>query len=74
MRVNARAGGAPRLEKPLQRCCATDHGSDGATRAWRWVGYENSWMASTASAPQSVSGGATGGRLFISARDQRFGP
>jgi CubicO group peptidase (beta-lactamase class C family) len=47
----------------------------GASRTWRWYGYENSWVVLDGAAVQSVSGGGHwGGGLFISARDQaRFG-
>jgi CubicO group peptidase (beta-lactamase class C family) len=47
----------------------------GASRTWRWYGYEDSWVVLDGAAVQSVSGGGHwGGGLFISARDQaRFG-
>ena len=47
----------------------------GASRSWRWVGYENSWVLMDGEAVQSVSGGGHwGGGMFISARDMgRFG-
>ena len=47
----------------------------GASRSWRWLGYDNSWVLLDGRAVQSVSGGGHwGGGLFISARDQaRFG-
>ena len=47
----------------------------GASNAWRWHGYENSWVLVDGAQMQSVSGGGHfGGGLFISARDQaRFG-
>jgi CubicO group peptidase (beta-lactamase class C family) len=47
----------------------------GASRTWRWLGYENSWVLLDGMAMQSVSGGGHwGGGMFISARDQaRFG-
>lgn len=47
----------------------------GASSAWRWTGYENSWVVMDGVAMQSVSGGSHwGGGLFISALDQaRFG-
>ena len=47
----------------------------GASRSWRWYGYENSWVELDGVAVQSVSGGGHwGGGIFISARDMaRFG-
>ena len=47
----------------------------GATRTWRWTGYENSWVVLDGQLVQSVSGGSHwGGGLFINAYDQaRFG-
>jgi CubicO group peptidase (beta-lactamase class C family) len=47
----------------------------GASRTWRWHGYDNSWVLLDGVAVQSVSGGSHwGGGMFISARDQaRFG-
>lgn len=47
----------------------------GASRTWRWYGYDNSWVLLDGEAVQSVSGGAHwGGGLIISARDlARFG-
>jgi CubicO group peptidase (beta-lactamase class C family) len=47
----------------------------GASRTWRWYGYEDSWVLVDGSLVQSVSGGGHwGGGMFISARDQaRFG-
>lgn len=47
----------------------------GASPAWRWLGYENSWVLLDGVAVQSVSGGGHwGGGMFISARDlARFG-
>ena len=47
----------------------------GASRSWRWTGYENSWVLMDGEAVQSVSGGGHwGGGMFISARDLgRFG-
>ncbi|HEV2150477.1 MAG TPA: serine hydrolase [Longimicrobiaceae bacterium] len=47
----------------------------GASRTWRWYGYENSWVVLDGHAIQSVSGGGHwGGGMFISARDMaRFG-
>jgi CubicO group peptidase (beta-lactamase class C family) len=47
----------------------------GASSAWRWTGYENSWVVMDGVLVQSVSGGSHwGGGLFISAYDQaRFG-
>jgi len=47
----------------------------GASRTWRWLGYENSWVLLDGTAMQSVSGGGHwGGGMFINARDQaRFG-
>ena len=47
----------------------------GASRTWRWYGYDDSWIVLDGLAVQSVSGGGHwGGGMFISARDQaRFG-
>jgi CubicO group peptidase (beta-lactamase class C family) len=47
----------------------------GASRTWRWYGYDNSWVVMDGRLAQSVSGGAHwGGGMFISARDMaRFG-
>jgi len=47
----------------------------GASRSWRWYGYDDSWVLLDGEAVQSVSGGGHwGGGMFISARDQaRFG-
>jgi CubicO group peptidase (beta-lactamase class C family) len=47
----------------------------GASRTWRWYGYENSWVVMDGVAVQSVSGGGHwGGGMFINARDMaRFG-
>ena len=47
----------------------------GASRTWRWYGYDNSWILLDGEAVQSVSGGAHwGGGMIISARDMaRFG-
>jgi CubicO group peptidase (beta-lactamase class C family) len=47
----------------------------GASAAWRWHGYENSWVMIDGVKMQSVSGGGhRGGGMFISTRDQaRFG-
>ncbi len=43
----------------------------GASGAWEWHGYRNSWVEIDGRAMQSVSGGAHwGGGMFISARDQ----
>jgi CubicO group peptidase (beta-lactamase class C family) len=47
----------------------------GASRTWRWYGYEDSWVVVDGALVQSVSGGGHwGGGMFINARDQaRFG-
>jgi CubicO group peptidase (beta-lactamase class C family) len=47
----------------------------GASRTWRWYGYEDSWVVMDGTLVQSVSGGGHwGGGMFINARDQaRFG-
>ncbi|MBS1565348.1 MAG: serine hydrolase [Bacteroidetes bacterium] len=47
----------------------------GASRTWRWTGYNNSWIVLDGKLVQSVSGGSHfGGGLFINAYDQaRFG-
>jgi len=43
----------------------------GASRTWRWHGYDNSWIPLDGRMVQSVSGGGHwGGGMFISARDQ----
>jgi len=46
-----------------------------ATRTWRWMGYENSWIIMDGHAVQVPSGGGHwGGGMFINAYDQaRFG-
>ena len=47
----------------------------GASRTWRWHGYENSWVVMDGVRMQAVSGGGHwGGGMWISARDlARFG-
>ena len=47
----------------------------GASNAWQWHGYENSWVKVDGVMVQSVSGGGHfGGGMWITARDQaRFG-
>ncbi|MCG6189683.1 serine hydrolase domain-containing protein [Maribellus maritimus] len=47
----------------------------GASAAWRWFGYENSWVTLDGIKIQSVSGGGhSGGGLFINTLDHaRFG-
>ena len=47
----------------------------GASRTWRWYGYDASWVALDGRAVQSVAGGGHwGGGMFISAWDMaRFG-
>jgi len=47
----------------------------GASRSWRWYGYENSWVVLDGNRMQSVSGGGhSGGGLFINTEDHaRFG-
>lgn len=47
----------------------------GASRSWRWHGYDNSWVVIDGLQVQSVSGGGHfGGGLFISTADHaRFG-
>jgi len=47
----------------------------GASRSWRWIGYDNSWITLDGQKVQAVGGGGHwGGGMFISARDQaRFG-
>lgn len=47
----------------------------GASRSWRWTGYDNSWVVMDGQLMQSVSGGSHwGGGMFINAYDQaRFG-
>jgi CubicO group peptidase (beta-lactamase class C family) len=47
----------------------------GASRSWRWFGYDNSWVEMDGNRMQSVSGGGhSGGGLFINTEDHaRFG-
>jgi CubicO group peptidase (beta-lactamase class C family) len=47
----------------------------GASPTWRWLGYDNSWIALDGRAVQVVSGGGHwGGGMFVSAHDlARFG-
>ena len=47
----------------------------GASKTWRWHGYENSWVTIDGQMINSVSGGAHwGGGMHLSALDQaRFG-
>jgi len=77
VRVNALALAALHVwRKPLPQVLRDEIMDPiGATRSWRWVGYENSWIDLDGARVQSVSGGSHwGGGLFISARDQaRFG-
>ena len=43
----------------------------GASRTWRWHGYENSWVVMDGAPMQAVSGGGHwGGGMFINAYDQ----
>lgn len=50
-------------------------GPIGASRSWRWFGYDNSWITLDGRATQVVSGGGHwGGGMFINAWDMaRFG-
>ena len=77
VRVNVLALAALNVwRRPLPEVLA-EHVMDpiGASRSWRWLGYDNSWVLLDGRAVQSVSGGGHwGGGLFVSARDQaRFG-
>lgn len=47
----------------------------GASKTWRWYGYDNSWVELDGNRMQSVSGGGhSGGGLFINTEDHaRFG-
>ena len=76
-RVNLLALAACNLwREPLQEVLK-DHVMDpiGASRSWRWLGYENSWIVLDGQAVQVPSGGGHwGGGMFINAYDQaRFG-
>lgn len=77
VRVNALALAALHVwRRPLAEV-AREHLMDpiGASTAWRWHGYEDSWVEIDGQRMQSVSGGAHwGGGLFIDAYDMaRFG-
>ena len=77
VRVNALALAALNVwRRPLPQVLA-EHVMEpiGASRTWRWYGYDNSWVVIDGAAVQSVSGGGHwGGGMFISAHDQaRFG-
>ena len=77
VRVNALALAALNIwRRPLPQVLA-EYVMDpiGASRTWRWYGYDNSWIVLDGAAVQSVSGGGHwGGGMFISAYDQgRFG-
>lgn len=77
VRVNALALAALNVwRRPLPQVLA-EHVMDpiGASRTWRWYGYDNSWIVLDGVPVQSVSGGGHwGGGMFISAYDQaRFG-
>jgi CubicO group peptidase (beta-lactamase class C family) len=77
VRVNALALAALNIwRRPLPSVLA-EYVMDpiGASRTWRWYGYDNSWIVLDGAAVQSVSGGGHwGGGMFISAYDQaRFG-
>lgn len=76
-RVNLLALAATNIwRKPLQKVLK-EHVMDpiGATRTWRWMGYENSWIIMDGQAVEIPSGGGHwGGGMFINAYDQaRFG-
>ena len=77
VRVNALALAALNIwRRPLPSVLA-EYVMDpiGASRTWRWYGYDNSWIVLDGAPVQSVSGGGHwGGGMFISAYDQaRFG-
>jgi CubicO group peptidase (beta-lactamase class C family) len=77
VRVNALALAALNVwRRPLPHVLR-EHVMDpiGASRTWRWYGYDSSWIVLDGQIVQSVSGGAHwGGGMFISARDMaRFG-
>ncbi len=77
VRVNALALCALNIwRKPLPQVLKENVMDEiGASNAWRWFGYENSFVVIDGSIIQSVSGGGHwGGGMFISARDMaRFG-
>jgi CubicO group peptidase (beta-lactamase class C family) len=77
VRVNALALAALNVwRKPLPQVLKENVMDEiGASDAWRWLGYENSWVVLDGQIVQSVSGGGHwGGGMFISARDMaRFG-
>jgi CubicO group peptidase (beta-lactamase class C family) len=73
VRVNALALAALHVwRKPLPQVLRDEIMDPiGATRSWRWVGYENSWIDLDGARVQSVSGGSHwGGGVSISAMDQ----
>lgn len=77
VRVNALALAALNVwRRPLPQVLA-EYVMDpiGASRTWRWYGYDNSWIVLDGVPMQSVAGGGHwGGGMFISAYDQaRFG-
>ncbi len=77
VRVNALALAALNVwRRPLPQVLA-EYVMDpiGASRTWRWYGYDNSWIVLDGVPVQSVAGGGHwGGGMFISAYDQaRFG-
>jgi len=77
VRVNALALAALNMwRKPLPQVLKENLMDEiGASAAWRWFGYENSFVVLDGQIVQSVSGGGHwGGGMFISARDlARFG-
>ncbi len=77
VRVNVLALAATNLwRRPLPEVIQ-EHlmGPIGASRTWRWYGYDNAWITLDGRAVQVVSGGGHwGGGLFINAWDMaRFG-
>lgn len=77
VRVNVLALAATNLwRRPLPEVLQ-EHlmGPIGASRSWRWYGYDNSWITLDGRAVQVVSGGGHwGGGMFINAWDMaRFG-
>ena len=77
VRVNLLALAATNVWREPLQVVLREHVMDpiGASRTWRWHGYENSWITLDGRKIQVPSGGGHwGGGMFLSARDQaRFG-